>query len=49
MKAVDKYTVEMELVEPNVKPQQKLGVIVFGNNFKVLPKHIWEKRGPGHF
>lgn len=49
MKAVDKYTVEMELVEPNVKPQQKLGVIVFGNNFKVVPKHIWEKEDPATF
>lgn len=49
MKAVDKYTIEMELVEPNVKPQQKLGVIVFGNNFKILPKHIWEKEDPATF
>lgn len=28
MKAVDKYTVEMELVELNVKLPQKLGAIV---------------------
>lgn len=42
MTAVDKYTVEMEMVNPDVKPQQKLGTMTASNAFRILPKHVWE-------
>lgn len=49
MKAVDKYTVEVETVKPETRLAQKLGVVIFGNSFKVVPKHIWKNKDPTKF
>lgn len=49
MKAIDKYTVEVETVNPEPKLAQKLGVVVWGNSFRIVPKHIWEKEDPTKF
>lgn len=49
MKAVDKYTIEVETVQPEAKLAQKLGVVIWGNTFRVVPKHIWEKEDPKAF
>ncbi|MCD6546564.1 MAG: ABC transporter substrate-binding protein [Thermotogae bacterium] len=42
-KAVDKYTVDIELFKPYAKIQEVLGVVVWGCGFYPVPKHIWEK------
>ncbi len=49
MTAVDKYTVEVETLKPEAKLEQFLGVTVTDTNFKILPKHIWEKNDPKTF
>jgi len=49
MKAIDDYTIELETVNPEAKIEQKLGVVVWGNNFRVMPKHIWENEEPTTF
>lgn len=46
MKAVDKYTIEVETVNPETRLAQKLGVVIWGTSFRVMPKHIWEKEDP---
>ncbi|MFC5452912.1 ABC transporter substrate-binding protein [Paenibacillus aestuarii] len=49
MKAVDKYTIEVETVNPETRLAQKLGVVIWGTSFRVMPKHIWEKEDPTKF
>ncbi|NOU92512.1 ABC transporter substrate-binding protein [Paenibacillus sp. LMG 31456] len=49
LKAVDNYTIEVETVKPETRLAQKLGVVIYGNSFKILPKHIWEKEDPTKF
>ncbi|MDR1302166.1 MAG: ABC transporter substrate-binding protein, partial [Treponema sp.] len=49
MKAIDRYTIEMETMQPEAKIAQKLGVVIWGQTFKVMPKHIWEKENPRTF
>ena len=49
MKAVDEYTIELEMVNPDAKPQQKLGTLVASNAFRILPKHVWENEDPETF
>lgn len=47
--AVDKYTVQIETVRPEAKLATKLGVVIFGQAFKIMPKHIWENEDPRTF
>lgn len=42
MVALDEHTIELETVNPEMKLAQRLGVVIFGQAFKVLPKHIFE-------
>ena len=49
MKAVDKYTVEIETHKPEAKISQRLGVVIWGHAFRLVPKHIWEKEDPKSF
>ncbi|RAP77209.1 ABC transporter substrate-binding protein [Paenibacillus montanisoli] len=49
MKATDDYTIEVETVNPETRLAQKLGVVIWGNTFRVMPKHIWEKEDPATF
>ncbi|MBD2869037.1 ABC transporter substrate-binding protein [Paenibacillus arenilitoris] len=49
MKAIDDYTIEVETVNPETRLSQKLGVVIWGNNFRVMPKHIWENEDPATF
>jgi len=49
MKAVDKYTIAVETVNPETRLAQKLGVVIWGTSFRVMPKHIWEKEDPTKF
>jgi peptide/nickel transport system substrate-binding protein len=46
MTAVDDYTIEVETARPETRLAQRLGVVIYGNAFKVVPKHIWEKEDP---
>lgn len=48
MTAVDKYTIEVEMVNPEMRLTDKLGS-GYTSNFKVVPKHIWEKEDPTTF
>jgi peptide/nickel transport system substrate-binding protein len=49
MRAIDKYTIELETVQPEAKIAQKLGVVIWGHSFYIMPKHIWEKQDPRTF
>lgn len=49
MKATDKYTIEVETVQPESRLAQKLGVVIWGTAFRVVPRHIWEKEDPKTF
>ncbi|WP_197081223.1 ABC transporter substrate-binding protein [Gordoniibacillus kamchatkensis] len=49
MKAIDKTTIEVETVQPETRLAQKLGVVIWGTAFRVMPKHIWEKEDPTKF
>ena len=49
MKAIDELTVEVECASPQAKLAQRLGVVIWGADFKVVPKHIWEKEDPKVF
>lgn len=49
MTAIDKYNFEIETTSPQPKLTHILGVVVSNNQFKVVPKHIWEKEDPATF
>jgi|GEM_PF-6133830 len=46
---IDDYTIEVETVKPETWLTQKLGVVIWGNTFRVMPQHIWEKEDPATF
>jgi peptide/nickel transport system substrate-binding protein len=46
IRAVDDETVELETVKPLPKITYSFGSVIFGNSFRVVPKHIWEKVDP---
>ena len=41
---IDKYTVEIETVNPEPRLGYTLGVTVWGDTFRLIPKHIFEKQ-----
>jgi peptide/nickel transport system substrate-binding protein len=41
--AVDKYTFQIETVNPETRIEQFLGSTVTDAQFKIVPKHVWEK------
>jgi peptide/nickel transport system substrate-binding protein len=43
IKAVDAETVEVETTKALPKIGYSFGSVIFGNNFRVVPKHVWEK------
>lgn len=47
--ALDKYTIQIETTQRETRIEQFLGVTVVDCNFKILPKHIWEKEDPKTF
>ena len=49
MKLVDKYTLEVQTVNPYPRLQQVLGTTIASNSFRVVAKHIWEKQDPTKF
>jgi len=49
MKVVDKYTLEVQTVNPYPRLQQVLGTTIASNSFRVVPKHVWEKQDPTKF
>ena len=49
MKAIDKYTVEIETFKPEAKIAQRLGVVIWGHSFRPVPKHIFENEDAKSF
>lgn len=49
IRAVDDETVELETVDALPKIAYMFGSVIFGNNFRVIPKHVWEKVDPATF
>lgn len=49
MKAKDDFTIEVETIAAETRLAQKLGVVIWGNAFRIMPKHIWEKEDPTQF
>ncbi len=47
--ASDDETVEVETTRPLPKIGYTFGVVIFGNAFRVMPKHVWEKVDPARF
>ncbi len=46
IRAIDDETIELETVNPLPKITYSFGSVIFGNSFRVVPKHIWEKVDP---
>jgi peptide/nickel transport system substrate-binding protein len=46
IRATDDETVEIDTVNPLPKITYSFGAVIFGNAFRVVPKHIWEKVDP---
>ncbi len=46
IRAVDDETIELDTVAPLPKITYSFGSVIFGNSFRVVPKHIWEKVDP---
>ena len=46
---VDRYTVDITTVNPEPRIQKKLGAFIWGSNFRLLPKHVWEGEDPATF
>ncbi len=40
---IDSHTIEIETVKPEPRISFRLGVVVWGNAFRIIPKHIFEK------
>lgn len=49
MTLVDDYTIQIETNNPEPKLELRLGSVVHGNFFKVVPKHVWEGEDPTTF
>lgn len=47
--APDDETVELETTRPLPKIGYSFGVVIFGNAFRVVPRHVWEKVDPATF
>ncbi|MAS33879.1 MAG: peptide ABC transporter substrate-binding protein [Anaerolineaceae bacterium] len=46
---VDNYTMELTTKRPEPRLSQTLGVTVWGDGFRLVPKHIWENEDPATF
>jgi peptide/nickel transport system substrate-binding protein len=46
---IDKYTMELETLSPQPRLAATLGVTVWGDAFRVIPKHVFEKEDPKTF
>ncbi|HEY6716272.1 MAG TPA: ABC transporter substrate-binding protein, partial [Reyranella sp.] len=46
IRATDDETIEIDTVNPLPKITYSFGSVIFGNAFRVVPKHIWEKVDP---
>jgi len=46
---VDDYTIILNTKRPEPRLSQTLGVTVWGDGFRLLPKHIWENEDPATF
>lgn len=46
---IDKYTMELTTKRPEPRLSQTLGVTVWGDGFRVIPKHIFENEDPATF
>jgi peptide/nickel transport system substrate-binding protein len=46
IRATDDETIEIDTVNPLPKITYSFGAVIFGNAFRVVPKHIWEKVDP---
>ena len=49
VRLVDDLTVEIVTHNPEPKLSQRFGVTIWGNSFRVMPKHIWEGEDPSAF
>ena len=49
IRATDDETIEIDTVNPLPKITYSFGSVIFGNAFRVVPKHIWEKVDPPTF
>ena len=49
IQAPDDETVELETIRPLPKIGYSYGVVIFGNSFRVVPRHVWEKVDPATF
>jgi peptide/nickel transport system substrate-binding protein len=46
---IDDHTMELRTKRPEPRLSQTLGSVVWGNAFRVVPKHIWENEDPTTF
>lgn len=46
---IDKYTVELETLRPEPRLSYTLGVTVWGDGFRLIPKHVFETQEPATF
>lgn len=46
---VDKYTMNLTTKRPEPRLSQTLGVTVWGDAFRLIPKHVWENEDPATF
>ena len=49
VRAIDRNTIEIETHQPEPKLSQKLGVVIWGQALRIMPKHIWERENPATF
>jgi peptide/nickel transport system substrate-binding protein len=49
MAAVDDETIELETIKALPKLPYSFGSVIFGNGFRTIPKHVWEKVDPVTF
>ena len=43
---IDTYTMELTTKRPEPRLSETLGVTVWGDSFRVVPKHVWENEDP---
>jgi peptide/nickel transport system substrate-binding protein len=46
---IDPYTMEITTKRPEPRLSQTLGVTVWGDGFRLIPKHVWENEDPATF
>ncbi len=49
MTKVDDHTIEIETTRPTPRLSVVLGSVIYGNNFYVVPQHVWEGEDPATF